>query len=127
LSRRLMRKPPANVKVWFVFCPEIDRKYEADAACAPDPAGAARGGTGAGRRSAELALGLVDEDQHGHDRHVELEGGILAVPGLRLPHGEPLATDHHEAEEPDQETDGRSRRDAGFRRVEGRGRAVARR
>ena len=40
-----------------------------------------------------VGVGLVDEDQHTDQRHVETESGLLPVPDLGLPHGEKLAAD----------------------------------
>src|SRR3712207_7970952 len=57
------------------------------------------------RSSAEIAVRLVDEDQHAENRHIEAEGGLLPVPGLGLPHQEPFSPDDHEAEEPDQRSE----------------------
>ena len=42
-----------------------------------------------------IGIGLIEYDEHRERRHVEAEE--------RFPHGEPLATDDHEAEEPDEE------------------------
>ena len=73
----------------------------------------------------EIAVGLVDEDQHAEHRHVETEGGVLPVPVFRLPHGEPFAGDHHEAEIPDEKGEQERADGEGLGLVErGRGRVA---
>src|SRR4029079_10787557 len=52
-------------------------------------------------RAVEVVIGQRHEDQYAEHRRVETESSLLSVPGLRLPHGEPFAGNHHEAEEPD--------------------------
>ena len=50
----------------------------------------------------EIGVGQTDENEDAEHSHVEAEGGLLAVPGGGLPHGEPFTGHHHEAEEPDE-------------------------
>jgi hypothetical protein len=51
-------------------------------------------------RSGKLVVPLRKEDENKSDAADEAECCVLTVPGLRLPHLEPLAADDHEAEEP---------------------------
>src|ERR1700722_182073 len=53
------------------------------------------------RISHGVAVGQNDENQHAEHHHDDAEGGLLPVPGLRLPHGKIFASDHQEAEEPE--------------------------
>src|SRR5262249_18922634 len=55
------------------------------------------------RRSAKIVILQRNEDEHQTDAADEAERRLLAVPGLRLPHLEPLAADRHQAEEPEGE------------------------
>jgi hypothetical protein len=69
-------------------------------------------------RRLEIDVALIDEDQHAQDGDIEAEGGFLSISGRRLPHGEPLAGNHHEAEEPDEEGEKASGDDVSLARVE---------
>lgn len=75
--------------------------------CVPAPAGpvAPRHAHGLGPAgvSGRIRIRLIDEDQHAQDRQVNAERRLEAVPCARLPHQEPFAAHHHEAEEPQQE------------------------
>src|SRR5215472_1996354 len=67
--------------------------------------GARRGRTRQAAARLALLLRLEDEDHHEDDAHDEAEGGFLAVPMRRLPHGEPLAGDDEKAHEPDEKSE----------------------
>ncbi len=54
-------------------------------------------------RSGHLVIRHADEDQHAENNRGDAERRLLAVPDLRLPHGEILAGYHQEAEEPQTE------------------------
>src|ERR1700750_1646587 len=73
-----------------------------------------------GARLFKIDVALVHENQDAEQSHVKTERTFLPVPDLRLPHGEPLPADHHEAEDPDQEAQRAARDDEAFRRIERR-------
>src|SRR5271169_751775 len=56
--------------------------------------------------SRQIIVVLVHENQDSENCQIEAKRTLLTVPRVRLPHLKPLAADHHEAEEPDEKSDG---------------------
>ena len=70
-------------------------------------------------RRSFVAVGQHEKDQHAENDHREAEGGLLAVPAPRLPHGEIFPGNDQKAEEPNAETDRQTGDCPNFRAIEG--------